>query len=205
LKAERKEKMLNVLNKRQKDLVIVMENIEDPHNIGATMRTAESVGIQDIFVIDCNKSFKDFNKSRTTRSADKWVTLHNYYKINDCVNALKKRNLSLWATHLGSSAKSLYDLDLTTPTALVFGNERLGITKELLEHCDGNFIIPQIGMIQSLNVSVACAVTLYEAYRQRNEKNLFEMNSQSLFSKQEKQNIYSKWASEYKHADPYLE
>jgi tRNA (guanosine-2'-O-)-methyltransferase len=68
---------------------------------------------------------------------------------------------------LASDSKSLYDLNLTEKVALVFGNEHFGITEKACELADGNFIIPQVGMIKSLNISVACAISMYEAFRQR--------------------------------------
>jgi tRNA (guanosine-2'-O-)-methyltransferase len=74
---------------------------------------------------------------------------------------------------MSEASKSMYSLDMTEPIALVFGNERQGLTRASLNFCDGNFIIPQVGMIQSLNISVACAVTLYEASRQKNNVNHF--------------------------------
>ena len=81
--------------------------------------------------------------------------------------AVKKQCDKIYATHLGVESHSLYDLDLTERVALVFGNEHSGVTEECLKYCNGNFIIPQVGMVQSLNISVACAITLYEAFRQR--------------------------------------
>ena len=103
---------------------------------------------------------------------------------------MKKRFEKVFATHLGEQAHSLYELDLTQSVALVFGNEHSGVSEEALKYCDGNFIIPQVGMVQSLNISVACAVSLYEAFRQRNEKGFY--NSQRLQQEQ-----YSKLAEEW--------
>jgi tRNA (guanosine-2'-O-)-methyltransferase len=80
---------------------------------------------------------------------------------------LKKKYEKIFTTHLSSDAVSLYEVDLTENVALVFGNEHDGVSEELRNLCDGNFIIPQVGMIRSLNISVACAVTLYEAFRQK--------------------------------------
>lgn len=167
MRPERKQKMDDVLKMRQADLVIVMENIGDPHNIGAVMRTADSVGVQDIYVINTLFDEEEFKIKRSAASAEKWITIHHFENVKDCVEALKKRGLTIWATHLGTSAKSLYEVDFTEAVALVFGTEKKGISEELLSFCDDNFIIPQVGMIKSLNISVACAVSLYEAYRQR--------------------------------------
>ena len=94
---------------------------------------------------------------------------------------MESLQLIILATHLDQEAKSLYELDLTQSTALLFGNEHEGISAEALAHADANFIIPQCGMARSLNISVACAVTLYEAYRQRNTRDFYgEQNPASI-------------------------
>ena len=92
----------------------------------------------------------------------------NYFNTKtSCCAVLKNKGFVIWATHLSADAKNLYELELTRPSALAFGNEHQWVSEELLSYADGNFIIPMVGMIPSLNVSVACAVSLYEAYRQR--------------------------------------
>lgn len=165
---ERTNKINKVLNLRQSGLVMVMENVYDPHNISAVMRTCDAVGVQDIFVL--NNMIKPHKKFAKTSSASAlgWLTIHQYTDTALCMAAVKLRCSKIYATHLGTASSSLYDLNLTENVALVFGNEREGVTEECLSYCDGNFIIPQVGMVQSLNISVACAITLYEAYRQRN-------------------------------------
>lgn len=195
MRPERKARMDEVLNKRQPDLVIVMENVEDPHNIGAVLRTADSVGVQEIYVINTLIGIHEFRKKRSSGSADKWLTIKHFYSVAECVAELRKKGLQIWATHLGASAQSLYSLDLTQPVALVFGRERGGLSDEMLQHCDGNFIIPQAGMINSLNISVACAVSLYEAMRQRLAKNMYDGNCR--FSSEERNEIYTEWTKQY--------
>ncbi len=167
---ERKERIIKVLNHRQPDLTVVMENVMDPHNIAAVMRTCDSVGIQEIFVLNTMIArHKKFGK-KSSASAAGWLTIHQFDNTEECMKAVKAKYKNVYATHLGEKAVSLYELNLSEPVALVFGNEHAGITEECLKYCDGNFIIPQVGMVKSLNISVACAVTLYEVYRQR-EKN----------------------------------
>ena len=164
---EREKRITDVLNNRQAGLVVVMENVQDPHNISAVMRTCDAVGVQDIFVLTTTIArHKKFGK-KSSSSALGWLTIHQYSDVEACMAAVKEKCDKIYATHLGVTSKSLYDLDLTGRIALVFGNEHAGITEECLAHCDGNFIIPQVGMVQSLNISVACAITLYEAFRQK--------------------------------------
>lgn len=164
---ERELKIRKVLNNRQSGLVVVLENVHDIHNISAVMRTCDAVGVQELFVLNNaigrHKRF-GYNSSA---SAQKWVTIHQYEDTALCFEDLRKRCDKIYATHLGVTSASLYELNLTERVALVFGNERDGVSEECLKMCDGNFIIPQAGMVQSLNISVACAVSLYEAFRQR--------------------------------------
>lgn len=171
---ERKERITNVLNRRQHDLTVVLENVHDPHNISAVMRTCDAVGVQELYVLNTRLSRHDKFGKKSSASAAGWLTIHQFDDLEVCVEALKKRYKKLYATHLGVQSSSLYELDLTEPVALIFGNEHSGVSDELLAKCDGNFIIPQVGMIRSLNISVACAVTLYEAFRQRNNKGFYE-------------------------------
>jgi tRNA (guanosine-2'-O-)-methyltransferase len=78
-------------------------------------------------------------------------------------------------TALSDNASSLYEIDCTKPVAFVFGNEHDGVSAEALEKADGNVLIPQVGIVESLNISVACAVTLYEIFRQRNKAGMFDL------------------------------
>ncbi|MGZ5243019.1 MAG: TrmH family RNA methyltransferase [Bacteroidia bacterium] len=166
----RAEKFRKVLNQRQKSLTVVLENIHDPHNISAILRSCDAVGVFDVFVIN-TAEFKSRKLGRkSSASAKKWVNVYYYDTVEECFAELRKRGLEIWVTHLSKDAKDLYQMDMTRPIALVFGNEKDGVTQQAVDLADGNFLIPMAGMIQSLNVSVACAVTLYEAFRQRRQK-----------------------------------
>ncbi|MBL0358760.1 MAG: RNA methyltransferase [Chitinophagaceae bacterium] len=164
---ERTERLESVLSKRQPDLTVVLENVFDPHNISAVMRTCDAVGIQDIYIL--NHKIEPHRKwgARSSSSADKWLSIHQFTNPNECFEALRKKYKKIYTTHLSSDAVSLHELNLTEPVALVFGNEHSGVSEEIIGMADGNFIIPQVGIIKSLNISVACAVSLYEAFRQK--------------------------------------
>jgi tRNA (guanosine-2'-O-)-methyltransferase len=165
---ERTNRLESVLNKRQPDLTVVLENVFDPHNISAVMRTCDAVGIQDIYIL--NHKIPPHRKwgAKSSSSAAKWLSIHQFTDANECFGALRKRYKKIYTTHLSSDAVSLHQLNLTEPVALVFGNEHSGVSEEIIAMADGNFIIPQVGIIKSLNISVACAVSLYEAFRQKN-------------------------------------
>jgi tRNA (guanosine-2'-O-)-methyltransferase len=164
----RKEKVRTVLEKRQPSLTIVIENVHDPHNVSAVLRTADAVGIFEIYLVyHSGQSFPKKMGKKSSGSARKWVNTKQFTSIEECYGELRDDGKKIYTTHLGGEYKSLYELDLTQPVALVFGNEHKGLSQEALDLSDGNFIIPQVGMIQSLNISVACAVSAYEAFRQR--------------------------------------
>ena len=164
---ERTNKLTNVLRNRQSDLTIVMENVHDPHNISAVMRTCDAVGIQDVYILNTKiPRHKKFG-SKSSSSAAKWMTVHQFTNAEECFKALRKNYTHIYATHLASDAISVYEIDFTKSIALVFGNEHEGVSDEITKLVDGNFIIPQVGIIQSLNISVACAVSIYEAFRQK--------------------------------------
>src|SRR3984885_6239430 len=164
---ERFQRLTTVLNKRQPDLTVVLENVFDPHNISAVMRTCDAVGIQDIYVLNTKIPAHRKWGAKSSSSADKWLTIHQYTDADECFAELRKRYKKIYATHLSSDAVGLHELNLTEPVALIFGNEHSGVSEEIVAMADGNFIIPQVGIIKSLNISVACAVSLYEAYRQK--------------------------------------
>lgn len=164
---ERTERLTSVLNKRQDDITIVLENVFDPHNISAVMRTCDAVGVQEIYILNTKIPRHKKWGAKSSSSAAKWLTIHQYENAVECFSSLRKRYSSILTTHLSTDAVGLYQLDLTKSTALVFGNEHSGVSDEIRELADGNFIIPQVGIIRSLNISVACAVTLYEAMRQK--------------------------------------
>ncbi len=164
---ERHQRLTSVLNKRQGDITLVLENVFDPHNISAVMRTADAVGVQDIYILNTKIPRHKKWGAKSSSSAAKWLTIHQYEDAAECFSSLRKRYSTILTTHLSSDAVSLHSIDFTKSIALVFGNEHSGVSDEIRALADGNFIIPQVGIIQSLNISVACAVTLYEAFRQK--------------------------------------
>lgn len=175
---ERHHKLTSVLNKRQGDIAIVMENVFDPHNISAVMRTCDAVGVQDIYILNTKIPRHKKWGAKSSSSAAKWLTVHQFENTEACVAELRKNYSTILTTHLSSDAVGLHQIDFTKSIALVFGNEHSGVSDEMRAIADGNFIIPQVGIIRSLNISVACAVTLYEAFRQKN--NAGQYNQQSL-------------------------
>ncbi|MBX7046069.1 MAG: RNA methyltransferase [Ignavibacteria bacterium] len=167
--------MLSVVEKRQDDLTIVLENIHDPHNVSAILRSVESAGIDEVYLIYNTNKFPRIGRV-SSASANKWVTLNKFKTVEECYGILKEKGFKIYTTHLAENTEnaSLYDLDFTERCAIVVGNEHAGVSEEAVRLSDKNFVIPMYGMIQSLNVSVSAAVCLYEALRQRQVKGMYD-------------------------------
>ena len=174
---ERREKLLSVIKKRQNNLAVVLENVQDPHNISAVMRTCDAVGVQEVYVLNTRiPRHKKFGP-RSSSSAAKWLSVLQFDNAEACFAELRKKYSRILTTHLASDSIGLYQIDFTKSIALVFGNEHTGVSEDIRRFADGNFLIPQVGIIRSLNISVACAVTLYEAYRQKQQAGHYDRNS----------------------------
>jgi tRNA (guanosine-2'-O-)-methyltransferase len=189
---ERKQRLKKVLEKRQDDLTVVLENVFDPHNISAVMRTCDAVGIQDIHILNTKISKHKKWGARSSSSASKWLTIHQHTDASACFAELRNKYPLILTTHLSSTAVSLYKIDFTNPVALIFGNEHEGVSEEIRTLADGNFVIPQVGMIRSLNISVACAVSLYEAFRQ---KQAAEHYNNTKLQETELQKLWEMWSN----------
>ena len=146
----RTDKLIKVLSKRQSNLTVVMENVQDPHNISAVFRTCDAVGIQDIYILTTKTPRHKKFGYKSSSSALKWLTIHEFDNLEECVTALRKNFSKILTTHLSSDAVQLYDINFNDSVALVFGNEHEGITEAFRALADGNFIILQMGIIQSL-------------------------------------------------------
>ncbi|HOY16074.1 MAG TPA: RNA methyltransferase [Haliscomenobacter sp.] len=176
MQSSREQKIRQLAQNRQFDLTVILENVDDPHNIGAVLRSCDSVGIREVFVLYTRPGLQNHKLElgkRSSAGSRKWIDVYLYREVDACMEHVRRNYQRIYATHLAHDAKSLYELDLSQSAALMFGNEADGLSELALSQADGNFIIPQVGMAQSLNVSVACAVSLYEAFRQRNVKGLY--------------------------------
>ena len=196
---ERTKKLLSVLKNRQCNLTVVMENVQDPHNISAVMRTCDAVGIQDLYILNTKIPRHEKFGAKSSSSAAKWLTLHQFENLNESITALRKNYETILTTHLATDAISLYEIDFTKSVALVFGNEHDGVSEELRNLADGNFIIPQMGIIRSLNISVACAVSIYEALRQKTVSGQY---NQASLPEQRMNDLMNHWGLNNDEANP---
>lgn len=188
---KRFQRIHQVVSKRQKFFTIVLENIHDPHNVSAILRSAEAVGIDKVYLIYNTCKFPKVGRV-SSASANKWIELVKFKNVKDCFEKLRKEKFKIYSTHISDSKKnySLFELNLTGKTALVFGNEHEGVSEDVKRYADKNFLVPMYGMVQSLNVSVTVAVCLYEALRQREIKGKYEKSDYSKKELKEKLNNY---------------
>lgn len=170
--ANRILKMMQVLNNRQLDLTLVFENIHDPHNVSAILRTCDAVGIQNVNLLYTDEPFPKLGK-KSSASAKKWIDTNRFKDTSSLKKYLKSKNMNIYGTYLNKKSISVYDIEWTQPSAIILGNEQRGVSEECLDICDQIVSIPMFGMIESLNVSVAAAVVLYEATRQRLKKHFY--------------------------------
>lgn len=192
IRTERRiSKIKSVLLTRQDSLKVVLENIHDPHNVSAIFRTCDAAGIPKVNLLYNTEPFPKIGK-KSSASAFKWIEKEKYKNVEECYEALKENGFKIYASHISADAKDLYDLNLTEKVAIVLGNEHRGISEEAAKLADARFVIPMFGMVQSLNVSVSAAITIYEALRQRRKKGMYSANELSSQNLEERINNWSK-------------
>ena len=162
--ARRKERLREVLAHRQPDLTLVLANIHDPHNVSAIYRSADAFGVEQVHLYYTDTAFPHLSE-KTSASARKWVGSVRHASLFSLKESLAGYQILL--TSCSPASRPLGAWDLTGPTAIVMGNEHSGVTPELAPIATGELYIPMYGMIQSFNVSVAAAIILAEAVRQR--------------------------------------
>jgi len=170
---KRIEKIKWVLSKRQPSLQVVIENIHDPHNVSAIFRTCDAAGIPRVSLVYNVEKFPKIGK-KSSASAYKWIEKNKYKSISECYNQHREQGYLIYASSLNPDSKNLYELDFTKKSVLVFGNEHRGLSQEAQELADERYFIPMFGMVQSLNVSVSAAISIYEAVRQRLLKGMYD-------------------------------
>ncbi len=170
---ERLQRMWAVAKKRQAGLRVVLEEVENPRNISAICRTCDSVGVQFIHVIHRGIRPIVLDK-RASAGSHQWLTIIQHPTIEDCLSELKGMGFRIYATHVDPTAKEFTEVDYTGKVAIVFGNEGHGVSETTRQLADERIVIPQVGFADSLNVAVAAAVILYEAFKQRRAACLYE-------------------------------
>ena len=167
----RRQKIDSVLACRQPDLTVLAERLYKPRNFSAIVRTCDAVGINEVHAVPGKDGLAIHWK--TSQGAEKWVRVQPHDNLQTACRHLKDRGFQLVAAHVSDESTDYRELDYTVPTALVVGTELFGVSADALALSDQQVMIPMKGMTQSLNVSVACAIVLYEAMRQREAAGLF--------------------------------
>lgn len=186
MNAQRFARIQAMLALRQHDLTVCMEQVHKPHNVSAVIRTADAVGIHEVHAVWPGQRMRTM--ASASAGSNSWVKVITHRNIADAVAHLKNQKMQILATHLSDKAVDFREIDYTRPTCILMGQEKTGITDEALTLADKEIIIPMAGMVQSLNVSVASALILYEAQRQRQNAGMY-LRQESLLDEAEQQRL----------------
>lgn len=173
LTERRLNKFKAVARARQHTLRLVLENVHDPHNVSAVFRTCDAAGIHKVSLLYYLEKFPRIGK-KSSGSAFKWIEKEKFTDVKECYDNLRMEGFKVYASSLGEGTKNLYDIDLSGKCAIVLGNEHRGVSEVAADLADEKVYIPMFGMVQSLNISVAAAVIIYEALRQRLAKGMYD-------------------------------
>ena len=172
MESQRFEKIKTILQKRQPDLTVITEDVHKPRNISAIMRSCDAVGVLEFHTVNTADTFR--LDSRITAGADKWLYHHQHANIQEGIEHLHQRGFSIYAAHFSDRSVDYRVIDYTKPTAFLVGAEKWGVSQVAEKLVDYHITIPMLGMTQSLNVSVATAIILFEAQRQRMERGFYD-------------------------------
>ncbi|WP_439135858.1 tRNA (guanosine(18)-2'-O)-methyltransferase TrmH [Pseudomaricurvus sp.] len=168
---ERFETICNVLSQRQPDLTVITDEVHKGRNLSAIVRTCDAVGIPEFHCVEPRKGYRAFRG--TALGSHKWVDTVLHDNVASGIDKLKQKGFKIVAAHLSDTAVDFRDVDYTVPTALLMGTEKEGVSAEALALVDEEVTIPMMGMVESFNVSVACAIILTEVQRQRQSAGLY--------------------------------
>jgi len=167
----RYDKIIELLSNRQPDLTVFMDEVHKPHNLAAIVRTSDAIGIGHVHAVF--PPDVKFSGHHTASGSKRWVTTHKHPDLKTGITEVKKQGMQVLAAHFSDKAVDFRSIDYTKPTCILVGSELVGVSDEAADLADEHVIIPMVGMVQSLNVSVATALILYEAQRQRAEANMY--------------------------------
>ncbi len=170
---QRYNKLNACLDKRQPDLTVLTDNVHKPHNVSAIMRTCDAVGVHEFHAVMKNdESFRA--RSGIAMGSDKWLELNLHDDTGDAISALQHRGFSVVAVHKSDRSSDFREIDYRKPTAVLFGAELFGVSDTAARLADHHVSIPMMGMVESYNVSVAAAIVLLEAQRQRELAGMYD-------------------------------
>ena len=182
------ERIKNVLNCRMKNLTVLVEAVNKPHNLSAILRTCDAAGVFEANFISEKDKVKTFNS--TAQGSQKWVKLNNHETTISAVSELKKKGFKLYGTTLNERSTDYRNFDYSENTCFVLGAEKWGLSDQLISKVDEAIFIPMSGMVQSLNVSVAASILLFEAIRQRESKSLLPLKGEGLSAEEYEKTLF---------------
>lgn len=171
MRPERFQRISTVLARRQPDLTVLMERVNKEHNLSAIARNCDAVGVLDLHAVVPDHGLRLHRD--TSGGTAKWIDLHRHESIGDALDSLRGQGLQVVAAHLDEAAVDFREVDYTRPTAILVGAELFGVSDEAAAAADVTAVIPMVGMVRSLNVSVATSLFLFEALRQREAKGMY--------------------------------
>ncbi|APD47545.1 tRNA (guanosine(18)-2'-O)-methyltransferase TrmH [Synechococcus sp. CS-602] len=174
----RYERLQAVLNRRMADLTLLLEAVDKPHNLSAILRSCDAVGVLEAHAVSLPGRSRRFNQA--SLGSEKWVAVHPHATVEEGLQRLRREGFRIYGTHLGVNAVDYRQCDFTGPTAFVLGAEKWGLSAAASAGVDQGLFVPMGGMVQSLNVSVAAAVLLFEALRQRQAAGLLPLAGEGV-------------------------
>ena len=181
---ERNQRIRAALAHRQVDLAVCLDRVHKTHNLSAIIRTAEAVGVHHVHAVWMD--LQSGLRKGTSMGTHNWMQIHDHPHIEDAIDTLRAEGKQVLISHMSDKAVDFREIDYTRPTAIIMSQERLGACEEAIAAADQQIVVPMAGMVESLNVSVATAIVLYEAQRQRQ---LAGMYQQDNLPEQEKQRL----------------
>ena len=185
------ERIKSVLDCRMKNLTVLVEDVNKPHNLSAILRTCDAAGVFEANFISKTNAVKTFNS--TAQGSQKWVKINQYKKTTEAIKVLKEKGFKLYGTNLNPRSIDYRKCDFKGPTAFVLGAEKWGISEEASSLMDEHIHIPMRGMVESLNVSVAASALLFEAIRQRQVANMVPESGEGMSQETYKEKLFE-WA-----------
>lgn len=168
---ERFARLKGVLDRRQPDLTVLCEDVHKSHNISAILRSCDAVGVPELHAVSPGG---EWSRHRgISGGSRKWVRSRVHRDLEAAVSGLKQFDFQIVAAHFSSQSVDYRSWDYTRPTAILLGAERLGVSARAAALADAHIVVPMRGLVESLNVSVAAAVILYEAARQREDAGFY--------------------------------
>jgi tRNA (guanosine-2'-O-)-methyltransferase len=186
---ERYEKLKRTLNLRQPDLTLLTEQIHKPRNIAALVRTSDAVGIHELNMVWPWDKHRPY--SGTAMGSDRWVDIVRHESMPNAIDDLQGKGYKVYAAHLSDQAVDYREVDYTVPCAILLGNEKKGVSDTAADKVDKHIVIPMLGMVESFNVSVAAAIILAEAQRQRSLAGCYD---QVRLDSKTYQDTFFRWA-----------